>query len=746
MSSSIPTKQLHSNYMAFISYRHADNKDPDAQWASWLHNKLETYEIPPDLVGSTNDRGDVIPDKIYPVFRDEESLPAHHSLPHSIAYALDHSNFLVVLCSPGAVESRYVAEEIEYFKRAGHSDRIISALLVGEPNASRDEAKQVDPDKPETQECFPRPLQYDLNETGDLDPTLPTEPIAADFRFLNGQRGVTNRKAHKHLLAQAGLNKEESESELNRYERQIETAFLKIVAGILGVTPETLRDRHDINARKKARAEQRRTRRNLVIVSVLLVLVIGAGFLAYDQNQLAVSRLTEVREQTQMAETATADAKRKADALAVQEEYSKELINKQLTKAETIFGEGLDFPPVIEHIVNGNLFDVQQEVSAGVDVNMQWDGGKSTPLIAAIAANQLSIAKWLVNKGANVNLVTDNETTALMETINYNRLSIADWLLNQGAEVNYLNNRGLTAVSLAASQAKPEFIKLLIENGADVNRYLPEKFTTPLYASINPDIKVSTKSNQLQAVQQLIDAGANIEYEMEMGPGNTQLTSIFMSINPRKTPLHKDIVLILLKAGGDPDTNLSENTIVKYSTARYFNAQSGDLETLQQYFDDYSRTGKEASPKALNLMLIGLSESLTQNYQDYFEYNRTYSKKYSADDYLNIIDQALTLGASPYATVKENSDSAFGRLISSITFMSEPDEYTKTPDERYVNFLKEVFVNNIEIYLSQAGFEHWKRTREGSIKLSVCNDHCPEEVKAVFLKHNIDLSDIDIIL
>lgn len=35
-SSPIPAR----GYAFFISYRHADNKDPARQWASWLHHSL----------------------------------------------------------------------------------------------------------------------------------------------------------------------------------------------------------------------------------------------------------------------------------------------------------------------------------------------------------------------------------------------------------------------------------------------------------------------------------------------------------------------------------------------------------------------------------------------------------------------------------------------------------------------------------------------------------------------------------
>ena len=46
-----------TSYMAFISYRHADNTEEDKQWATWLHQQLEVYDIPHELIGSKNKRG-----------------------------------------------------------------------------------------------------------------------------------------------------------------------------------------------------------------------------------------------------------------------------------------------------------------------------------------------------------------------------------------------------------------------------------------------------------------------------------------------------------------------------------------------------------------------------------------------------------------------------------------------------------------------------------------------------------------
>lgn len=92
-------------YRAFISYRHADNAEQDRPWASWLHEELERFEVPADLIDTDNAYGATIPARLFPVFRDEASLAAQANLSSSIADALKQSEFMIVICSPRAVNS-----------------------------------------------------------------------------------------------------------------------------------------------------------------------------------------------------------------------------------------------------------------------------------------------------------------------------------------------------------------------------------------------------------------------------------------------------------------------------------------------------------------------------------------------------------------------------------------------------------------------------------------------------------------
>ena len=114
-------------FRAFLSYSHAD-----AAAARRLHRRLESFRLPRHLVpgeGRSSAR-------LGPIFRDREDLPAAEDLSQAVKAALAQSAALVVLCSPAAARSPWVAREIAYF-RALHPDRpILAALIAGTPETA----------------------------------------------------------------------------------------------------------------------------------------------------------------------------------------------------------------------------------------------------------------------------------------------------------------------------------------------------------------------------------------------------------------------------------------------------------------------------------------------------------------------------------------------------------------------------------------------------------------------------------
>ena len=160
--------QPSQHYFAFLSYSHAETEIAD-----WLHEAVEQFRVPRRLVGKLTENGP-IPRRLQPVFRDRGELAASVSLSEEIEQALAGSRFLIVLCSPAAVRSRWANLEIETFKRIHPDGRVLAAIVDGEPFASEIPGR-------EAEECFPAALRVEYDKRG--RPTRRrAEPIAADLR------------------------------------------------------------------------------------------------------------------------------------------------------------------------------------------------------------------------------------------------------------------------------------------------------------------------------------------------------------------------------------------------------------------------------------------------------------------------------------------------------------------------------------------------------------------------------------
>jgi hypothetical protein len=210
--------QQQYRYRAFISYCHQDRKE-----AARLQTTIENFRPPAGAVSAGR-----VTERIRPVFRDREVLGSSHDLSAAIRDALEDSSALIVVCSPRAAASKWVAAEVAHFAARCGLENIFCLIIDGEPNAA-------DP----AQECLPEPLRH--AQSG-------REVLAADARTkADGWRD----------------------------------AVLKIIAGLTGLPFAAL-----------ARREQKKQRRRAIILStagILLAAIFGALSI-YSARQAAAAK------------------------------------------------------------------------------------------------------------------------------------------------------------------------------------------------------------------------------------------------------------------------------------------------------------------------------------------------------------------------------------------------------------------------------------------------------------------------
>jgi hypothetical protein len=220
-------------FRAFVSYCHAD-----AAFAASLQRRLEAYRLPRRFAGQVEPLPGQAQGRIGPVFRDRADLSAASDLSAAVLEAIAASSALVVVASPDAALSKWVAREIILFRELHPDSPILVALARGEPG-----------------EALPEALRRD-----------DAEPLCADFRKQGDGRRL---------------------------------AFLKIVAGLADLPLDTLVQRDAQRQLRRVTAVTLGAVILVVIMALLLVMALRARSEAERRrvtaDEMINKLLTEVR-------------------------------------------------------------------------------------------------------------------------------------------------------------------------------------------------------------------------------------------------------------------------------------------------------------------------------------------------------------------------------------------------------------------------------------------------------------------
>ena len=171
---------------------------------------------------------------------------------------------------------------------------------------------------------------------------------------------------------------------------------------------------------------------------------------------------------------------------------------------------------LIKYIKKGNAKQAYELIDKTKKLNELDSTGKGY-LHYAVTSYQPEIVKYLINKGANIDLETSpNKRTPILQAIITNQPEIVKFLLDNGCNIKTKCPDGATPILASVQNDLYDLTKLLIEKGASINDVIPEWEYNALY--------IAVQNNNTQLVRLLLENGVNVNiYNHKNGLSPLQL-------------------------------------------------------------------------------------------------------------------------------------------------------------------------------------------------------------------------------
>ncbi|XP_033742446.1 ankyrin repeat domain-containing protein 50-like isoform X2 [Pecten maximus] len=253
-----------------------------------------------------------------------------------------------------------------------------------------------------------------------------------------------------------------------------------------------------------------------------------------------------------------------------------------------------DYADLFLRIQRGDLDDIQQHLSTGIQINKQVDS--TSVLYRAVKSGHVDVVKLLIDCGCDVNIGRTNESlvskllpstlyeieSPLHRACELGHVDIVLQLLSAGADVNRKNQYGMTAVWKMAAEGKFDMLNLLLQHpNVDVALPSGDNSIPAMNSHTTPLIMAARKSHD--AVAELLcqqcsndvnrtDGQRRTALHYAANNGNDEMTAMLIQRGANidcvdedgVTPLytaskhgHTAIVRRLLTAGADISTSTS---------------------------------------------------------------------------------------------------------------------------------------------------------------------------------------------
>ncbi|KAI0437057.1 ankyrin repeat-containing domain protein [Xylaria telfairii] len=285
-------------------------------------------------------------------------------------------------------------------------------------------------------------------------------------------------------------------------------------------------------------------------------------------------------------------------------------------------------PTALHYAINsGNLTIVRFLIESGANINwVDEEGGSILYFAASKATPSLELVRFFTEKGLDINHQGGYYGNALQAASYRGNLEIVKFLVEKGADVNqqgghYYGN----ALQAASYRGNLETVKFLVEKGADVNQ------EGGIYDTA---LQAASSIGNLEIVKFLVEKGADVNQEggawgtalhEASHIGNLEIAKLLIengaNVNQqddiRRTALHKasegknnlEVVRLLVENGANVNQQDSS-----YGNALHIASASGNIETVQFLVENGADVSIQGSSKmtALHYAALNLSADLVE--------------------------------------------------------------------------------------------------------------------------------------
>lgn len=155
---------------------------------------------------------------------------------------------------------------------------------------------------------------------------------------------------------------------------------------------------------------------------------------------------------------------------------------------------------------HGQFDAVELLLSRGATLNPHINSSSSSPLHEAIRADDVEIAQYLLDLGADVDSLNCWRTTPLMYAVKYGSLPVVELILAHDPDLHKQSFVGAVAIHWALFPNRPEVMEVLLRAGAGVERPLADG-STLLHCAVQAEL--------VETVELLVRFGASVKAKNE---------------------------------------------------------------------------------------------------------------------------------------------------------------------------------------------------------------------------------------